>query len=109
MIQRREFITLLGGAAAWPLAARAQQPGMPALGFLRSSSAAGSAQLVAAFRQGLKEAGFVEGQDVAIDFRWGDDQPDRLPGLASDLVRRQAAVIIANVSATRAAMAATTA
>ena len=109
-IKRRAFITLLGGAAvAWPLAVRAQQPTMPVLGFLRSTSAAGSEQLIAAFRQGLKEAGFVEGQDVAIDFRWGDDQPDRLPGLAADLVRRQAAVIIANVSATRAAMAATTA
>jgi putative ABC transport system substrate-binding protein len=109
-IGRRELLAALGGAAAaWPLAARAQQPAVPVIGFLRSTSAAGSAQLVAAFRQGLKEAGFVEGQDVAIDFRWGDDQPDRLPGLAADLVRRQAAVIIANVSATRAAMAATTA
>src|SRR5262245_63507909 len=108
-IGRRKFLATLGGAAAWPLAARAQQPTMPVLGFLRRPSAAGSAQLVAAFRQGLKEAGFVEGQDVAIDFRWGDDQPDRLPGLAADLVRRQAAVIIANVSATQAAMAATTA
>src|SRR5262249_27999616 len=94
-----------GAAVAWPLAARAQQAAMPVVGFLRSTSAAGSEQLVAALRQGLKEAGFVEGQDVAIDFRWGDDQPDRLPGL----VRRQAAVIIANVLATRAAMAATTA
>src|SRR5262245_35276507 len=108
-MRRRAFITLLGGAAAaWPLAARAQQPTIPVLGFLRSTSAAGSEQLIAAFRQGLKEAGFVEGQDVAIDFRWGDDQPDRLPGLAADLVRRRAAFIIANVSATRAAMAATT-
>jgi putative ABC transport system substrate-binding protein len=110
-IQRRKFLaTLLGGAAvAWSLAARAQQPVIPVLGFLRSASAAGSEQLVAALRQGLKEAGFSEGQDVAIDFRWGDDQPDRLPGLAADLVRRQAAVIIANDLAARAAMAATTA
>jgi putative tryptophan/tyrosine transport system substrate-binding protein len=82
---------------------------MPVIGFLRSTTEAGSAQLVAALRQGLKEAGFVEGQDVAIDFRWGDDQPDRLPELAADLVRRQPAVIIGNVLATRAAMAATTA
>ena len=109
-IGRRKFLATLGGAvAAWPLAVHAQQPTIPVVGFLRSTSAAGSEQLIAAFRQELKEAGFVEGQDVAIDFRWGDDQPDRLPGLAADLVRRQAAVIIANVSATRAAMAATTA
>jgi putative ABC transport system substrate-binding protein len=107
MSSRREFITLLGGAAAWPLAARAQQR-LPVIGFLRSTSAASSAQLVAAFRQGLKEAGFIEGQDVAVDFRWGDDQPDRLRGLAGDLVSRQPAVIIGNVVATRAAIAATT-
>jgi len=103
------FITLLGGAAAWPLAARAQQATTPVIGFLRSTSAGSSAQLVAAFRQGLKEAGFAEGQNFAVDFRWGDDHPDRLPELASDLVRRQAAVIIGNALATRATMAATTA
>ena len=109
-MRRREFITLLGGAAAaWPLAARAQQPAMPVIGFLRSTSAGSSAQLVAAFRQGLKGAGLAEGQDFAIDFRWGDDHPDRLPELAADLVRRRPAVIIGNVLATRAVMAVTTA
>jgi len=81
---------------------------MPVIGFLRSASAAGSEHLVTAFEQGLKEAGFVVGQNVAIDYRWGNDEPDRLAGLAADLVRRQAAVIIGNVLSMRAIMAATT-
>src|SRR5262245_19811083 len=109
-MRRRQFIALLGsGAAAWPLAARAQQPAMPVIGFLRSTTEAGFAQPVAALRQGLKEAGFVEGQDVTIDFRWGDDQLDRLLGLADDLVRRQVALIVGSgIPSALAAKAATT-
>src|SRR5262245_8026304 len=107
-MKRREFISLLGGAAAWPLAAGAQQA-MPVVGFLRSTTEAGFAQPVAALRQGLKEAGFVEGQDVAIDFRWGDGQLDRLPGLADDLVRRHVALIVGSgIPSALAAKAATT-
>jgi putative ABC transport system substrate-binding protein len=105
---RREFIGLLGGAAAaWPRTARAQEPALPVVGFLRSTGAAGFAQLVTAFRQGLNEAGFVEGQNVAIEFRWADDQHDRLPGLAADLIRRQVAVIVGNTPSIGAAMTAT--
>src|SRR5438445_2874388 len=109
-IGRRKFLATLGGAAAgWPLAARAQQPAMPVVGFVRSTSLADATHLVTAFRQGLKEAGFVEGQNVAIEYRSAEDQADRLPALVAELIRRPVAVIVGNtVSVVQAASATTT-
>jgi len=103
-MNRRAFISLFAGAAvAWPLAARAQQAPLPVVGFLRSTPAEPFAHIVVAFRQGLNETGFVEGQNVAIEQRWADNQLDQLPGLAADLIRRQAAVIVGNGPAVEAA------
>ena len=108
-MRRREFVTLLGGAAAaWPLAARAQLPAMPVIGFLRSASFANVSHFVTAFRRGLKEAGFVEGQNVTIEFRSAEDRPDRLPALATDLIRRPVALIVGDIISAIAAQAATT-
>jgi ABC-type uncharacterized transport system substrate-binding protein len=110
-MRRREFITLLGGAAAWPLAARAQQPAMPVVGFLHSSSPGAFSAQIAAFRQSLKEGGFVEGQNVAIELRSADDRYERLPGLAAELVDLRVAVIFAgggNISAMAAKAATST-
>jgi putative ABC transport system substrate-binding protein len=106
-MRRREFIAGVGSAATWPVVARAQQPTMPVIGFLRSTSPEGTEHLLAAFRQGLQETGYAPGQNLAVEYRWADGHVDQLPALAADLVRREVAVIVANGVAVRSAIAAT--
>lgn len=108
-MRRREFISLFGGTlAAWPLAARGQQSGMPVIGFINGASAKAYARNVTGFLQGLKESGYIEGQNVTIEYRWAEGQYDRLSGMADDLVRRQVTAIVANTVAAPVAKAATT-
>src|SRR5262245_16629089 len=110
MMRRREFITLVGGAAAWPLIARGQQPAMPVVGILNSTTLEAQAERLAAFQQGLKETGFIAGQNVSIDYRSAEGLTDQLPILARDLVRRQVSLLVATSTASAlAAKRATTA
>src|SRR5438270_1256817 len=106
-MRRRDAIKLLGGAALWPLVARAQQPALPVVGYLNIASAGGNAQFVAAFRQGLKDAGFVEGQNVAIEFRFAEGRIELTPAMAAELVARSVRVIVTDTAGTPVARAAT--
>src|SRR5215471_12354731 len=104
-MKRREFITLLAGGAVWPLAARAQQRSMPVVGFLRSTSREDSTRLISAFQQGLKLGGYVDGENVTIEYRWADNQASRQPTLVADLINRRVDVIVANQASSAAVLA----
>src|SRR5262245_56537236 len=106
-MRRREFITLMGGTAAWPMSVRAQQPAIPLVGFLNSASPQAFSDRLRAFHNGLKETGFVEGENVTVLYRWAENRLDQIPELAADLVRRQVAVIAVNTPAALPAKAAT--
>src|SRR5262249_12759877 len=102
MIRRREFITLLGGAAAWPLAARAQQLAMPVIGFLHIASPGAYVHVIAGFRRGLAESDFVEGRDITVEYRWGEGELGRMPSLLADLLRHQVSVIVGSLQGAQA-------
>jgi putative ABC transport system substrate-binding protein len=105
-MKRREFITLLGGAAAWPLAARAQQPAMPVIGFLHIASPGAYVHVVAGLRRGLSEADFVEGRNVTVEYRWAEGELGRMPSLLADLLRNQVSLIVASLQGAQAAKSA---
>jgi putative ABC transport system substrate-binding protein len=107
-VKRRAFIAGLGSAAAWPVVAQAQQPAIPVIGFLNSGSRDGYVPMVAAFRQGLKETGYIEDRNVAVEYRWAEGQYDGVPAMAPELVRRQVALIVANSPGVMTVKAATT-
>ena len=103
MMKRREFITLLGGASAWPVAGHAQQPAMPVMGFLHIASPGAYVHVIAGFRRGLAESDFVEGRDITVEYRWAEGELGRMPSLLADLLRHQVSVIVGSLQGAQAA------